>query len=171
MVSLTSPTRTIEQRPLEAVSPVLKVLAFIDGTDRTGRIIDYVIGLKRRVPALKVVVLGVVQSPPTGRLRGYGTFKQAEIHDGLIATMRQRAVSSVARRLDYEKVTHIDRIEVGDPAATILKVAREEDADLILLGDGPPNLLQRLLPEIGLTLATVTNQILQRASVPVVVVK
>ena len=171
MVSLTSPTRTIEQRTSESAAPGLKVLAVIDGTERMGRIVDYAIGLKRRSRGLQVVVLGVVQEPATGRLRGYGTFKQAEVYGGLIDTMRQRAVSAVARRLDHEKVAHIDRIEVGDPAATILRVAAEEDADLILIGDGPPGMVQRMLPSIGLSVATVTSQVVQQASVPVVVVK
>ena len=86
---------------------------------------------------MQVVLLGVVPEPPTDRLRGYGTFKQAEIHGWLKEDMRQRAVSAVARRLDQEKIAHVDRVEVGDPAATILRVAREEGADLILLGDAP----------------------------------
>ncbi len=171
MVSLTSPTRAAEERTSEAASPALTVLAVIDGTERTSRIVDYALGLKSRGRGLRVVVLGVVQEPATGRLRGYGTFKQAEIYRGLRETMRQRAVSSVARRLDQEKIVHVDRVEVGDPVATILRVAREEDAELILLGDGPPGLVQRMLPTIGLSVATVTSQVLQLATVPVVVVK
>ena len=169
MVSLAS--RAIEERTLEVASPGLKVLAVIDGTERTGRIIDYALGLKSRGQGFQVVVLGVVPEPATGRLRGYGTFKQAEIYGGLIDTMRQRAVSAVARRLDQENIAHVDRVEVGDPAATILRVALEEDADLILLGDGPPNVVQRMLPAIGLSLATVTGHVVQLATVPVVVVK
>ena len=169
MVSLAS--RAIEERTLEVASPGLKVLAVIDGTERTGRIIDYALGLKSRGQGFQVVVLGVVPEPATGRLRGYGTFKQAEIYGGLIDTMRQRAVSAVARRLDQENIAHVDRVEVGDPAATILRVALEEDADLILLGDGPPDVVQRMLRAIGLSLASVTGQVVQLATVPVVVVK
>ena len=85
--------------------------------------------------------------------------------------MRQRAVSAAARRLDQERIAHDDRIEIGDPVATILRVAREEHAELILLGDTPPGIVQRMLPTIGLSLATITNLIVQRATVPVVVVK
>ena len=168
MVSLAS--RAITERTEVAV-PGLKVLAVIDGTERTGRIIDYALGLKSRGQGFQVVVLGVVPEPATGRLRGYGTFKQAEIYGGLIDTMRQRAVSAVARRLDQENIAHVDRVEVGDPAATILRVALEEDADLILLGDGPPDVVQRMLRAIGLSLASVTGQVVQLATVPVVVVK
>lgn len=171
MVSLSSPTRTIEHRTAKAAAPSLKVLAVIDGTERTGRIVNYALGLKSRSSGLQVVVLGVAQEPATGRLRGYGTFKQAEIYGGLIETMRQRAVSAVARRLDQEKIAHTDRVEVGDPAATILRVAREEEVDLILLGDGPPGVVQRMLPSIGLSIATVTSQVVQLADVPVVVLK
>ena len=116
-------------------------------------------------------MLGVVPEPATGRLRGYGTFKQAEVFGGLKDTMRRRAVSAVARRLNQEKIAHVDRIEVGNPVATVLRVAEEEDADLILLGAGRPTLVQRMLPAIGLLLATVANQVVQLATVPVVVVK
>ena len=171
MISLTSPTGTIEQRTTEATEPRLKVLAVIDGTERAGRIIEYVAGLQSQGSGLQVVVLGVVQEPATGRLRGYGSFKQAQIYRGLIDTMRQRAVSAVARRLDQEKIAHIDRVEVGDPAETILRVAREENADLILLGESPPGVMQRILPTIGLSLATLVSQVVQLADVPVVVVK
>lgn len=50
-------------------------------------------------------------------------------------------------------------------------MAREEDADLILLGDGPPGVLQRMLPMVGLSFSTVANQVVQHATVPVIVVK
>jgi nucleotide-binding universal stress UspA family protein len=170
MVSLQS-ARAIEERSSEAKSPGLKVLAVIDGSERMGRIVDYARGLDSRGHGLQVVVLGVVSEPATGRLRGYGSFKQAEVYGGLKELMRQRAVSAVARRLDQEKIAHVDRVEVGDPVATILRVALEENANLILLGDGPPSVVQRVLPAFGLSLATVANQIVQRATVPVVVVK
>ena len=171
MVSLTSPANTIEQRTAEVAEPRLKVLAVIDGTERAGRIIEYVAGLQSQGKGLHVVVLGVVQEPATGRLRGYGTFKQAQVYRGLIDTMRRRAVFAAARRLDQERIAHVNRVEVGDPAATILRVAQEEGVDLILLGDGPPGVVQRMLPSIGLSLATVTSQVVQLADVPVVVVK
>lgn len=171
MVSLQTPIRAAAEQTSEANSPGLKVLAVIDGSERMGRIFDYVRGLKSRGHGLQVVVLGVVAEPATGRLRGYGSFKQAEVYGGLKETMRQRAVSAIARRLGQEKIAHVDRVEIGDPAATILRVAHEEDADLILLGDEPPGIVQRWLPTIGLSLATITNLVVQQATVPVVVVK
>lgn len=171
MVSLQSPTRAVQERTSEASPPGLKVLAVIDGSERTGRAVDYVRGLKGLGHGLQVVVLGVVPEPATGRLRGYGSFKQAEVHDRLKDTMRQRAVSAVARRLDQEKIAHVDRVEVGDPVATILRVTAEEGANLILLGASPPGIVERLLTAVGLSVATVAGQVVQLATVPVVVVK
>lgn len=171
MVSVTSPIGAVAEQTAEAHSTGLKVLAVIDGSERMGRIIDYARRLKSRGHGLQVVVLGVIPEPATGRLRGYGSFKQTEVHGGLKETMRQRAVSTVARRLDQEKIAHVDRVEIGDPVATVLRVAREEHADLILLGDTPPNVVQRMLPAIGLSFATITNLIVQQATVPVVIVK
>src|SRR4029079_19327916 len=169
MVSLAS--RAIEQRPTEAEYPGLKVLAVIDGTERTGRIVVCAVRLGSRSLGLQVVVLGVVPEPDTGRLRGYGSFKQAEIYGKLIDTMRQRVVAAVARRLDREKIAHVDRVEVADPVATILSVAQAEDADLILIGGGPPGMVQRLLSAIGLSVPTGASRVVQLATVPVVVVR
>lgn len=164
-------SRAVEQQTSRPIDAGLRILAVIDGSERSGRIVDYALGLKKMAHGLRVVVLGVVPEPATGRLRGYGTFMQAEVYKGLIDNMRQRAVSAVARRLDQEGISHIDRVEVGDPVTTILRVAREERADQILLGEGPAGVAQRILPAIGLALATVTNRVVQRAKVPVVIVK
>lgn len=171
MISMQSRTQAVAERASEAVQASLKILVVIDGSERTGRIIEHVRSLKDRGYRLQVVVLGMVPEPATGRLRGYGSFKQGEVRSGLKHAMQERAVSAVARRLDQEKIYHNDRIEIGDPVVTILRVAREEEADLILLGRGPPGLAERLLAPIGLSVATVTNQVVQRAPVPVVVVK
>jgi hypothetical protein len=54
---------------------------------------------------------------------------------------------------------------------TALRVAREEGVDLILLGDRPPSVVLHMLPAIGLSIATVANQGVQLATVPVAVVK
>ena len=81
-------------------------------------------------------------------------------------------MSAAARRFDQAGVAHKDRIEVGDPVETILRVASEEGCDLILVADAPAGAVQRWLPKaIGLSLATVAGQVAQQAVVPVVVVK
>ena len=62
-------------------------------------------------------------------------------------------------------------IRVAAAADEALAEVRRGGVDLILLGDGPPSVVQRVLPSIGLSIATITGQVVQRATMPVVVVK
>ena len=84
---------------------------------------------------------------------------------------RQLALPWQLRKVLQEKIALVDYVEVGDPTANILRVAREEGAVLILIGDVPPSIVQRILPAIGLSIATITSQVVQRATVPVVALK
>ncbi|MGE5509660.1 MAG: universal stress protein [Bacteroidota bacterium] len=117
-------------------------------------------------------VAHIVHQPPDGRLRGYGSFKRDQIHGNLKDVLGQRAVDAAARRLDQAGVAHRDRIEVGDPVETILRIANEEGCRLIVVGDAPLGAFRRWLPKaIGLAIASVATQIAQQAQSPVVIVK
>ncbi len=63
------------------------------------------------------------RSPPRAGCAATAPSSRREVYGALKDAMRQRAVSAVARRLDQEKIAHVDRVEVGDPVATILRVA------------------------------------------------
>jgi nucleotide-binding universal stress UspA family protein len=148
------------------------VLTVIDGTERTGRAMNFALGLARDGLGIEAILLGVVADPPDGRLRGYGSFKCKEIHAQLTEALAERAVTAAGRRFDQAGVTHITRIEVGDPAATILRVAEEEACDVVLLADAPAGTFRHLLPKMtGLSVATVASEVARRAPIPVVVVK
>jgi nucleotide-binding universal stress UspA family protein len=173
MASLQSQERPTVRRPATAKLHSSKVLVVIDGSERTGRVIGYALSLAQDRPVdVEVVLLGIVPKPPDGRLRGYGSFKRDEIHAHLKDAHGQRAVSAAARRFNQAGVSHKDRIEVGDPAETILRVASEEGCDVVLIGAAPAGAFRRwLLKVIGLSAATVASQVAQLAVVPVVVVK
>jgi nucleotide-binding universal stress UspA family protein len=172
MATLRPQERSTIQRTAAAKPHPLRVLVVIDGSERTGRVIAYGLSLVQDGRAIEAVLLGVVAEPPDERLRGYGSFKRDEIHARLKDVLGQRAVEAAARRFDQAGVSHKERIEVGDPAETILRVAGEEGCDLVLLGDAPAGMLRRWLPKaIGLSVATVASQVAQLATVPVVVVK
>jgi nucleotide-binding universal stress UspA family protein len=171
-MATTQPQSAPVQRTANANCAPLRVLAVIDGTERTGRVIDYALGLAKDGRPFELVLLGVVRQPADGRLRGYGSFKRAEIHARLKQVIGQRAVGAAARRFDQAGIAHTDRIEVGDPVETILRVTNEEGCDLIIVGDAPAGAVTRWLPKaIGLSLATAASQVIQQAAVPVVVVK
>ncbi|HEX2336228.1 MAG TPA: universal stress protein [Hyphomicrobiaceae bacterium] len=171
-MATTHPQSVPAQNSATAKSRPLRALAVIDGTERTGRVIDYAVSLAKDGRQVELVLLGVVRQPPDGRLRGYGSFKRDEIHARLKDVIGQRAVNAAARRLDQAGIAHRDRIEVGDPVETILSVTNEEGCDLVVVGDAPAGAIARWLPKaVGLSLATVACQIIQQTVVPVVVVK
>ena len=172
MPSLQSNGHTESQRPSGATVRPAKLLVVVDGSERTGRVIEYGLGLASNGKQREIVLLGIIQQPPDARLRGYGSFKREEINVHLKNSLGRRSMSAAARRLDQAGVMHKDRIEVGDPVETILRVANEEGCDLILVADAPVGAVQRWLPKaIGLSVATVAGQVAQQALVPVVVVK
>jgi len=161
----------MERTPGAARRP-LRVLAVIDGSERTGRVVELALGLAPEGRGIEAILLGVIPDPPDGRLRGYGSFKAKEIHARLKELIGERAIAAAARRFDQAGVTHQDRIEVGDPADTILRVAAEEACDLVLLGDTPAGALRRWLPKvIGLSVPTIASEVARLAAIPVVVVK
>jgi nucleotide-binding universal stress UspA family protein len=150
----------------------LRVLAVIDGSERSGRVLAFAVDLAQRGRSLEVVLLSIVPEPPDGRLRGYGSFKRKEVHARLKDIMGARAVAAAGRRLDQAGIGHKDRVEVGDSVETILCVANEEACDVILLGDPPGGTFQRWLPRVtGLSVSTVAGEVTRLATIPVVVVK
>jgi nucleotide-binding universal stress UspA family protein len=149
-----------------------KLLVVVDGSERAGRVIEYALGLAPNGKQREIVLLGVVRQPDDARLRGYGSFKRDQINAHLKDALGRRSMSAAARRFDQAGVAHKDRMEVGDPVETILRVANEEGCDLILVADAPAGVVQRWLPKaVGLSVATIAGQVAQQAVVPVVVVK
>jgi nucleotide-binding universal stress UspA family protein len=159
-------------RPAPEAQRPVRALVVIDGSERTGRVLELTMTLARKGLSLEAILLSVIAEPPDGRLRGHGSFKRKEIHARLRAIMETRAVAAAARRLDHAGIVHEDQIEVGDPAATILRVAGAEHCDLIVIGEPPAGVLRRWLPRLsGLSVATVASEVARQAEMPVVVVR
>jgi nucleotide-binding universal stress UspA family protein len=167
-----SSRRSEPEQQLQTEPGMLKVLAVIDGSERTGRVLDYLKGPALRRTGLEVVLLNMQPEPEDGRLRGYGSFKKQVIQDRLINELGRRVVSSASRRLDQAGIAHKERIELGDTAETVLLVAREERCDLILLGEAPPGVVRRWWSRItDLAFGFRANRVVQLAEMPVVIVK
>lgn len=172
MTSLQSNGQTELQRTSGAKGRPAKLLVVVDGSERAGRVIEYALGLVPNGKQREIVLLGVVRQSDNARLRGYGSFKRDQINAHLKDALGRRSMSAAGRRFDLADVAHKDRIEVGDPVETILRVANEEGCDLILVADAPAGAVKRWLPKaIGLLVATVAGQVAQQAVVPVVVVR
>jgi nucleotide-binding universal stress UspA family protein len=150
----------------------VKILAVVDGAEHTGRVMKYLLGLCASLSLVDVVLLNIQPEPQDWRMRGYGWFKREEIHDRLINDLGKRIVTSAGRQLDGAGIPHRDRIELGDPTDTIVRCAREEGCDLIVLAEPEPGRLRRWLMRMsGLTIHSVASVVIHFTSAPVVIAR
>lgn len=149
----------------------IKLLAVVDATELTGRVLDYVTRLSQSA-RVEAVLVNVQPRPADGRLRGYGSFKQAEIHDRLVNDLGKRAIASAGRRLNQAGIAHIDRIELGDDAQTIVRVGKEERCDAIVVGGASVGRLSAWLTQvINVSVGSRALRLAALADIPVIVVK
>jgi nucleotide-binding universal stress UspA family protein len=150
----------------------LRILAVVDGTECTGRVMNYLLGLQSLGIAFDVVLVNTQPQPEDWRLRGYGWFKREEIRERIINDLARPAITSAGRQLDGFGIAHKDRIELGEASDTILRCARDEACDLIVIGEPRPGRLHRwLLQTFGVSIGSVATVVVACAHVPVVVAR
>lgn len=161
----------VRQHGLNAKPRKRKILAAVGASEPTNRVVEYLMSLAASEP-IEIVVLNVQAQPEDWRLRGYGSFKQDEIRDRLINDLGKPIVASVARKLDQAGIVHKDRIELGEPARTIIQCAEEENCDLVIIGEARHGKLRRWLVETaGIVFGSVASRLLQLTDIPILVVK
>jgi nucleotide-binding universal stress UspA family protein len=149
-----------------------RVLVVVDGSERTGRVVEQAKALASDEKSVQAILLNVQPAPVDGRLRGYGSFKREEIRERLVDCLGRRAVTAAGRVLSHAGIENTFRVEIGNTVATILRIANEEGCDAILIGSAAPSTLQKWLQRTtGILLATVATQVAQLSEVPVIVVK
>ena len=160
------------RRAVETKRHTQRILAVVDGSERTGRVLEYLIGLAENGVPVEVVVLNVQPEPENWRLRGYISFKQDEIQSRLRDDLGKPIVASVGRTLDHGGIAHTDRIELGEAVQTIIRCANEERCNLIVVGEPRPGAFRRwLIRTIGLSFGSVVSNVMQLTEIPVIVVK
>lgn len=168
-MSLAYADTTLAHKPRPVV--LQRILIAADGSERTNRLVDYCLNLGAKMP-MEALILNVQPEPEDWRLRGYGSFKRAEIRERLIEDLGQPIVSSVARKLKARGIKHRMRVEIGDPAGTVVRVAEEENSDLIVLPEPRANALTRWLARnAGVYFGSVTAQIVELSETPVLIAK
>lgn len=165
-------TRSTAPAAKPALQP-LRVLAVIEGTEQTNRVLNYLADLSGSGPVLEVVVLNVQERRTDARLRGYETFKQSEIEDRLRNEVAAPIVSSAARWLDKANIDAKTAIEIGDASDAILATAAAERCSLIVVGAPRLSRFSRWLAEAGglLVSRSVAAQLLAVSPIPVAVVR
>lgn len=154
------------------VKNTIRVLAAVDGSERSNGIVDYLTTLAKTAKPIEVIVLNVQPLSESFRLRGYGSFKQDEIRDRLIADLGKPIVGGVERRLRKAGITASTRVEIGEPVETILRSATAEQCDLIVVGHPYPGPLRQWIAQhAGISFGSVATSLVQLAALPIVVAK
>jgi nucleotide-binding universal stress UspA family protein len=161
-----------EPKAMRANTKPWRVLALVDGTEGAGRVLKCLLDLHTRTSSIDVVLLNVQPAPVVGRLRGYGSFRRAEVEDRLINELGKRAITSAGRHLDAAGIGHKDRIELGEPAETVIRCANEEKCDLIVLAEPKPGpVRQWLMRNSGVVIHSVAGIVTHLASAPVLIAR
>jgi nucleotide-binding universal stress UspA family protein len=145
----------------------LKVLATIDRSEAAGLVTKFLLALHAQGARLQVVLLNVQTPPQPGGRRFGRELERTELLD-----LGRRAVMATARHLDAAGMVHEDRVELGDPAETILRYASEQNCGLIVLAEPRSGAVRDwLMRWTGLAIRSTTNSVIHCAGVPVVIAK
>ncbi len=172
LTPMLAPAVSPAARTRPANNTPLRVLALVDGTEATGRVTKCLLDLYARNDAIDVVLLNAQPKPAIGRLRGYGSFRRAEVEGRLINEVGQRVVMSAARHLDAAGIGYKPRIELGDPAEIIARCANEERCDLVVLAEPKPSQVRQwLMKTSGLVLYSIGSLVGHLGNVPVLIAR
>ncbi len=149
----------------------MRLLAVVDGTERTNSVTAYLIAACDPRTS-EVLVLNIQEKRNDARLRGYQSFKRDEIDARLIEDVGMPIVTSVCRVLEKAGIKAVPNVAVGDPVSTILRRASEDRCDVVVIGSDAPGNARMLLGAIGMSLVySRAARVSAMAPVTVVVVK
>lgn len=142
-----------------------KILVATDGSEGAGRAIDYAAGLAReqRAVLLIVSILGGYGLPGKA-FRRLSDARQAWLKELLESASSQALMQARDRALKAGAPRVLLESRGGDVAPTILKVAQESEADLVVVGKRGAGRVG------GLLLGSVSQRLVSLARLPVTVV-
>lgn len=138
-----------------------KILVPVDGSAIAGRAVEYAAGLARCAPDAKIVLLNVQQNLEHWRKRGL-------LDEEDVRELRSNGESESAGAralLDKAGVLYDFEIVFGHPAEVIVRVAREQHCESIIMGTRGLGDVENLL------LGSTAYKVIQLAQVPVTLVK
>ena len=137
-----------------------KVLLPVDGSDQSGRAIDFFLTHIRQIGPVKAVLLHVHPASESRALAMHRDVVRADLH-----RVAEEVLAEPRRRLDTAGIPYKQRLELGEIAQTIVNVAREEGCAHIIMGTrGQGGIM-------GLVLGSVATNVLYLTDVPVTLVK
>lgn len=138
---------------------ISRILCPVDLSDASRRAFEYAMALAR----LNEAEVRVVQVVDMGAWSGLRTESMFEVTDAIRAKLEEELGWWAARGVEGPAGVVTDLVE-GPVVPTILEIARESAADLIVLGSHGKGGFERL------TLGSVTEKVLRKSACPVLVV-
>lgn len=140
----------------------MRILVAIDGSDTALRAVRHAIGLAgdlQKAPDLHLLYADEPLLRSVALSLGLEGTSRYHAENGKMATQKARAM------LKRAKVAFEEHMLVGDPAPTILKFAKSNRCDLIIMGSHGRSALKSLF------LGSVTSKVLGGCSVPLTIVR
>jgi nucleotide-binding universal stress UspA family protein len=140
----------------------MKIILAADGSKCTERSIDFLVAHESLTGLDGDVVVLNVQAEMPLRMRAMFGREDAE---SFYKEESAKVLQPISLFLERHEVRHRSRSTVGEPAAQIIAVAREEHADLILMGTHGHGLVGRAL------MGSVAQKVLEGSDIPVLLVR
>lgn len=140
----------------------MKILVAVDGSEISLRAVKFVVALNREMAKPSKVTLLAVDPPPfPGVETRIGTNAVRQLHEESLESMLKDARRSLSRA----KLELVERAEIGDISETIIKVARQDKVDLIVLGSHGRGAVK------GILLGSVSSKVIAQSEIPVTIVR
>jgi nucleotide-binding universal stress UspA family protein len=140
----------------------MKILVAVDGSEISLRAAKFVVALNREMAKPSKVTLLAVDPPPfPGVETRIGTKAVRQLHEESLESMLKDARRSLSRA----KLELVERAEIGDISETIIKVARQDKVDLIVLGSHGRGAVK------GILLGSVSSKVIAQSEIPVTIVR
>ncbi len=140
-----------------------KILIAVDGSENSGRVIDFLARTSAWYKEPVEVVLLNVQMPIAGV--NVKMFISAESLNEYYREEGATALKQARGKLDAVGVAYAHHIGVGDPAGVIVEYAKSKHCDQILMGS------RGLGSVSGLVLGSVATKVLHLTDVPVTLIR
>lgn len=152
------PLGTLDTGAVEGLQ--VRILVPVDGTRNSQHAVRHVIRSNQGRGGLEVHLLNV-QTPLS---RNVAQFVDQRIRTGYYRDKAEKALRSMHKLLDSAGIPHSTHMEIGNKAEIIAKTAKRLGCRQIVMATARKNSLTRMLE------SSVTNQVLEQATVPVEVV-
>jgi nucleotide-binding universal stress UspA family protein len=141
------------------MTPIRRILVPTDFSESAGQALDWAVTLGREFKA-ELVLLHVVENLTVGYASDLFPVPMAEVYEEISGYARTE-LGKLAEEVRAKGVLVTERLAQGTPSAEIIRIAKEEPVDLIVVGSHGKGLLDHAL------FGSTTERVVRKAACPV----